>query len=219
VSFAEIPRIARPWQTLEIEPAPSFLAEPPASPEAAAAYEADLAADGYVANYVRAWCWRPDLLAGFAQLRAQLLDGSSLSEREIAVMVAATAGALGDSYCAIAWGTRLAAVSDESVAAGVIRATDVDLSAREAALAAWARAVVTEPNGTTASTVEGLRAVGMSEREIFEATAWIGFRLAFSSINDALGAVPDPELVEQAPPAIRAAVRFGRGSGAAEADP
>ena len=47
-------------------------------------------------------------------------------------------------------------------------------------------------------------------REIFEATAFIAFRVAFSTVNDALGARPDLALAEAAPAAVRAAVSYGR---------
>jgi uncharacterized peroxidase-related enzyme len=188
----------------------SFLADPPLTPEVSAVYEDGLASDGYVANYTRPWCWRPDVLTAFAKLRADLLADSSLSAREVAVMVAATAAALGDSYCSLAWGQKLAEVSDEETAAGVIEGLDAGLSKRESALAAWSREVVSDPNATSEAGIDRLRDAGLTEREIFEATAWIGLRLGFSTINDALGARPDRELADSVPPLVREAVSFGR---------
>jgi alkylhydroperoxidase family enzyme len=126
------------------------------------------------------------------------------------VLVTATASTLRDSYCALAWGSRLAALADEEAAAGVIAGDDDALAERERALAVWARQVVRDPNGTTPEDVENLRAAGLSEREIFEATAYIGLRLAFSSVNDALGANPDRQLADGVPAEVRAAIDFGR---------
>ncbi|MGZ4626475.1 MAG: carboxymuconolactone decarboxylase family protein [Kineosporiaceae bacterium] len=188
----------------------TFLADPPPGPPVAAAYEADLASDGYVNNLTRAWCWRPDLLTSFETLRADLLAESGLSRREVAVMVAATAAARGDAYCALAWGLRLAVLSDEATAARVLQGADADLSDREAALASWSRQVVHDPNATTESDVDRLRQAGLTDREIFEATAWIAFRMAFSTINDALGAHPDRQLAQKVPPLVRDAVTYGR---------
>jgi uncharacterized peroxidase-related enzyme len=175
-----------------------------------AVYEADVAADGYVSNYTRIWGWRPELLTAFATLRADLLADTSLSPREVAVMVAATAAARGDSYCALAWGQKLAELSDEATAAGVLQGREADLSEREAALTAWSRRVVDDPNRVTGADVDGLRRAGFGEREIFEATLWIGLRLAFSTVNDALGARPDVQLSESVPRPVRDAVTFGR---------
>ncbi|MFG2167303.1 carboxymuconolactone decarboxylase family protein [Micromonospora chersina] len=193
-----------------MNPPAAFLADPPQSPAVTAAYEDDLTSDGYVNNLTRVWCWRPDVLASFQALRADLLAASGLSQREVAVLVAATAAALGDAYCALAWGARLADLSDEASAAQVLRGADGDLSERENALAAWSRQVVRDPNAATEAHVERLRDAGLSDQEIFEATTLIAFRLAFSTVNDALGAGPDPQLAEKAPRLVREAVTFGR---------
>ncbi|AXH94598.1 hypothetical protein DVH21_21495 [Micromonospora aurantiaca] len=188
----------------------AFLPEPPQSPAAKAAYEDDLASDGYVNNLTRVWCWRPDVLMSFQNTRTELLSESTLSSREVAVLVAATAAARGDSYCSLAWGARLAGMSDEETAAAVLRGDEADLSERETALADWSRQVVTDPNATTEADTRRLREAGLSDREIFEATTLIAFRLAFSTVNDALGARPDAQLAEKAPRLVREAVTFGR---------
>jgi hypothetical protein len=41
-------------------------------------------------------------------------------------------------------------------------------------------------------------------------TVFVALRIAFSTVNDALGASPDPELVSTVPPAISDAVTWGR---------
>jgi uncharacterized peroxidase-related enzyme len=195
---------------------PTFLAEPPATGDAARLYDAQRDSDGYVWNLTRLWCWRTDTFDAFVKLRAELMDGSSLTDRDWAVLVTATASALGDSYCSLAWGPKLAKLSDADTAADVIRgvARPDGLGEREAALAAWARRLVHDPNGTTAADVDALRAVGLDDREIFEATAFVGLRLAFSTINAALGAGPDQQLAAAAPESVRAAVGYGRPAGA-----
>lgn len=65
------------------------------------------------------------------------------------------------------------------------------LTTREAPLRRWADKVVEDPNGTSPAQVDALRAKGLSEREIFEATVCVAFRLAFCHrVNDALGGAP-----------------------------
>ena len=103
-------------------------------------------------------------------------------------MVVATAAARNDSYCALAWGSTLAGLSDDTTAARLLQGVDGDLSDREAALAASSRHVVHDPNATTEADVDRLRDAGFNDQEIFEATTWIALRLAFSTINGALGA-------------------------------
>lgn len=193
-----------------------LIEEAPPSEARDAAYDVDREADGYVWNYTRAWGWRPEFLEGFKSLRASLMGESSLTDRDWAVLVAATASQLGDSYCSLAWGAKLAKLTDEATAAGVVGGDAAPgLTERERALEAWARQLVQDPNATTADDVEALRGAGLGEREIFEATAFAALRLAFSTINDALGVEPDRQLAEAAPAPVREAVSFGRPPGAA----
>jgi uncharacterized peroxidase-related enzyme len=188
-----------------------FLGQPPSSDGADAMFADELASNGYIANFMRAWAWRPDVFASYASTRGGLVEASSLTERDLAVLVTSTASQRGDSYCSLAWGTRLSRLTDEDTAARVISGeTPAALSQREAALAGWARQVVRDPNATTAEDVESLRAAGLDDRAIFEATVFIALRLAFSTVNDALGASPDKELVDKVPAAVREVVTYGR---------
>jgi uncharacterized peroxidase-related enzyme len=193
-----------------------FLDEPPASEARDAAFDEDREADGYVNNVTRLWSWQPDLAAAFSALRSELMRSSALTDRDWAVLVTSTASELKDSYCSLAWGARLAKLTDDGTAAEVIAANPAPaLSEREAALADWARQVVRDPNATTRTDVELLRKLGLSDREIFEATAFVAFRIAFSTINDALGTLPDKQLADTVPAPVRAAVDYGRPPSAA----
>lgn len=175
------------------------------------AYAADRDSDGYVWNVTRLWGWRADIYRDFADLRTSLMGSSSLTDRDWAVMVTAMASQLGDSYCSLAWGQKLASLSDAETAARLLANEPAPaLSEREQALAAWTRQLVDDPNATTTDDVTRLRAVGLGDREIFEATTFVAFRLAFSTVNDALGAEPDRQLMDAAPAPIREAVQYGR---------
>ena len=187
-----------------------FLAAPPESTLARAMYDDEREAMGYVMNNSRLWARGPqlkeelfDLLAGFTRL-------GRLTFRERAVLVTATASAFGDSYCALAWGSKLAETADPELAAAVVDGTDDGLSESEAALAAWARRVTRDPSGTTQTDVDALRAVGFDDDQVFAITGYVALRLAFSTVNSALGARPDAELAAATPPSVRRAVGFGR---------
>jgi uncharacterized peroxidase-related enzyme len=188
-----------------------FLDDPPESAEANAVYDGARESDGYVANFLRVWGWRPDLYTQFVDLRLGLMGSTTLSDREQAIVVAATVSEFGDSYCSLAWGGKLAKLAGDETAGGVI-AGDVpgDLSQREAALCEWCRTVVRDPMATSADQVDALRTAGFDDREIFEATLLLSLRLAFSTVNDALGAQPDRQLADAVPGPVRDAVTFGR---------
>ncbi|WP_375484781.1 carboxymuconolactone decarboxylase family protein [uncultured Jatrophihabitans sp.] len=184
--------------------------EAPRSDERERVYDADRHESGYVDNLTRVWSWRPDVFSGFTVLRDQLQERWSLTALDRAVLVVSTAAARGDSYCSLAWGARLAELLDDTTVADLILGSDEQLDERSRALSAWASKVVRDPNTTTAADAERLRAAGLDDRAIAEATMFVGFRLAFSTVNDALGAQPDAQLAANVPAAIRDAVTYGR---------
>jgi uncharacterized peroxidase-related enzyme len=188
----------------------SFLQEPPESPQARALYDEDLADGGYVWNVSRLWAHQPATLKGLFELMSQAFTPSGLTFRQRGILVAAAASALGDSYCSLAWGGKLGQASDAALAAGVLTGSDAGLTDQEKAMAAWARKVATDPNTTTPADVEVLRDSGLDDGEIFAITAFVALRLAFSTINDSLGAQPDAELARSLPSEVREAVTYGR---------
>lgn len=188
-----------------------FLGEPPPSEQTEAAFARDREEAGYVHNYTRLWAWRPGLWESFQDLRDELTGAWTLSDREKAILVAATVAQREDSYCSLAWTSRLTALLDVETTAQLLAGDPAPaLTEREAALAGWARQVVRDPNATTPQDVARLRDLGLDDREIFEATAWIAFRLALSTVNDALGATPDVQIADAVPPQVRDVVTFGR---------
>ena len=188
-----------------------FLPAPKSSEAVERFYRSAADAQGFVMNLMSAWAWRPDVFESFAALRNQLTSSSALSARDQAVLVCAAASQLQDSYCSLAWGKKLSDETGAASAAAVLAGSEgAALTARDRALADWARKVVADPNSTTRDDVQSLRAAGLDDRAIFEATAFIAFRLAFSTVNDALGAAPDWQLVRAAPQEVNAAVTYGR---------
>jgi hypothetical protein len=117
---------------------------------------------------------------------------------------------LGDSYCSLAWGKKLAGVAGADLAGDVLRGDDARLDSSERALAGWARKVCRHPSSTKAEDVQPLRAAGYDDTQIFAITTFIALRVAFAVVNDALGARPDHELIETAPAPVRDAVTYGR---------
>ena len=101
----------------------------------------------------------------------------------------------------------------------VLRGDDAALDGTERALARWARQLARDPNSTTAADVQALRAAGFDDAQIFAISVFVALRIAFSTVNDALGAQPDQQLASDAPAAVRDAVTFGRPVAASSADP
>lgn len=95
-------------------------------------------------------------------------------------------------------------------ASSVLNDDDEGLSPAEQAMATWARKVARNPNATTSADIEALCGAGFDDNQIFAITVFVALRLAFSTVNDALGATPDPELFTGAPKEVAAAVTYGR---------
>jgi len=188
----------------------SFLGDPPASPQVQALYDEDLADGGYVSNGSRLWAHQPGTMTGLFELMSAAFRPSGLTFRQRGILVTAAASALGDSYCSLAWGGKLGQASNAAIAAGVLDGSDAGLTDQEKAMAAWARKVASDPNSTTAADIQALRDAGLEDGQIFAITAFVALRLAFSTINDSLGAQPDAELAQSLPPEVREAVTYGR---------
>ncbi len=108
------------------------------------------------------------------------------------------------------WAGRLAGASDAATAAAVLRGADDGLSPSERAMARWARTIARDPNATTAGDVQALRDAGFTDRQVFAMTVFIALRLAFATVNDALGVHPDTALRATLPSVILDAVTTGR---------
>jgi uncharacterized peroxidase-related enzyme len=187
-----------------------FLEAAPASDGADRLFSADIERLGYVMNLSRVWAHLPDAEQAVSGLLELAATTGSLSYRQRAVLVAAAAAEFGDSYCALMWGNRLARVSDAELAAAVVRGDDEHLDEQERALARWARLVAREPGDVRQADVQALRDAGFDDTQVFAVTLFVAMRLAFATVNDALGALPDAQLAKSVPTSLLDAVDFGR---------
>ncbi|MEU6715149.1 hypothetical protein ABZ897_27100 [Nonomuraea sp. NPDC046802] len=187
-----------------------FLQPPEVTSEVRRLFDEDLAELGYVMNVTRLWAYQPDTMTGLFDLVRQTVEAGGLDLRTRGILVTACASAFGDSYCSLAWGCKLAESADARTAAGVLRGDDDGLTPAERALAHWARKVARDPNGIGQADVRALREAGFDDGQIFAITTFVALRIAFSTVNDALGARPDAALRSTAPQPVLEAVTFGR---------
>jgi SAM-dependent methyltransferase/alkylhydroperoxidase family enzyme len=197
----------------------TFLAAPPATPQLQEVFDADVAQNGFVMNASLAWGHQPGLKLGLFDLLAETAQAAALTFRQRGVLVAATASSLGDSYCSLAWGNRLAGAAGDDVAAGVLRGDDRGLEPAEQRLAAWARRVTGHATTTSQHDIGELRDAGFDDAAIVAITTFVALRVAFSTVNNALGARPDAQLLADAPAAVRDSVTYGRPASADASTP
>jgi alkylhydroperoxidase family enzyme len=199
--------------TKSATPGWGFLTPPPDDDLTRAMYQADQEGLGFVMNLTRLWAQLPDAMDAYGHLVRLAAQTAGLTMRQRSILISACASSVGDSYCSLVWGAKLASFTDSRVAASVLIGDDAGLDPDEQVLARWARWVSTGPSDTTAQHVEELRASGRTDRQIFALTLFVAMRAAFACVNDALGAQPDGLVAATAPPAVREAVTYGRPSG------
>ncbi len=187
-----------------------FLGTPDPTPEAERLFEEDISDLGFVMNTSKLWAYQADTTADLFALIRKTVSGQGLSVRHRSVLVVACAAAMEDSYCSLVWGGRLADATDPETAGGVLRGDDSGLTPAEQALAAWARKVVGDPSRTTRHDVQELRDAGWTDAQIFAITTFVALRMAFSTVNDALGALPDSAYRSLTPRPVLDAVTYGR---------
>jgi SAM-dependent methyltransferase/alkylhydroperoxidase family enzyme len=187
-----------------------FLAAAAPSAEAQRLFDDDVAEIGFVMNASRVWAHLPSVNEDLFALMKLAVDAAGLTIRQRGILVTACAAARGDSYCALMWGHRLAGEAGELTAATVLGGDQSVLHDADRTLARWARRVVTDPNSVTAADVQDLRRAGWTDRQVLAITVFVALRLAFSTVNDALGAQPDHALRDLVAESVRSAVTFGR---------
>jgi len=187
-----------------------FLGEPTASDELEKLYADDLANDGYVWNLTRVWGWCPEVLEAVSDVLGDVSKALGMDFSDRAVLTLAAASTIEDSYCSLAYGLKSSETSGEPVTMDVLSGTEQHLTSRHAGLARWARKIAGNPNDIHQGDVDELRSLGLDGREIVAMTVFVALRVAFATVNDALGAAPDTELVAQVPTSVRQAVGWGR---------
>lgn len=193
-----------------VPPSGHFLANAASTPDAQRLFDEDLALAGFVMNASRLWAHTPALHDELFELIDAAATAARLDFRQKAVLVVAAAAARQDSYCALAWSNKLAARCGDELPTAVLSGDFGCLGPAERALAEWARQIVRSPNEIRTDDVQPLRDAGFEDDEIVAITVFVALRLAFSSVNDALGARPDAELIANASDGITRAITFGR---------
>ena len=182
-----------------------------ASGEVKAMYDKDLAAQGYVANYTRAFSARPDVLQGWLALKDAITSGMDPRLYELATVAAATA--MRSSYCSLVHGNILATgyyPAEQVVSiAGDGDEAAAALDAVDAAVVRFARKVAEEAEQITPEDVGELRRLGFSDADVFNVILAAAARCFFSKVLDATGTLPDAAL-NDLPDRLRAALTVGR---------
>jgi alkylhydroperoxidase family enzyme len=165
---------------------------PPAAADAAVAgmYLRQEASWGYVPNYAKVFCHRPEVMARWAQLLAEIKR--PMDKRRFELVTFAAAHELRHSACTLAHGKALREFfSDEQILAIAEGRLAGILSRAEQSLVAFTRQIARDASQVTAAQITELEEHGYSDAEIFDIAAAAAGRAFFTKVLDALGVAPD----------------------------
>lgn len=167
------------------------------------------AAGGPVPNHARVFAQRPAVLAAWQQLNGAVKAGMDARWYELATVAAAVR--MRCSYCALAHGEVLAEqhLGADAVVAMVRDPRSAGLSAAELAVVELADKVAAGAAAMTEADVVRARAAGLSDGDVLDVVLAASARLFFSSVLDAVGALPDASFAALPAP-LREALTVGR---------
>jgi hypothetical protein len=150
---------------------------------------------GYVPNYAKVFSHRPEVMARWGRLLAEIRRPAD--DRRFELVTFAVARELKHSACALAHGKKLADIigADNVLAIAEGREPDV-LSEAEIAMMHFARDVARDAGKITRGRVEELTGIyGFGDDEVFDVAAIAAARCFFTKLLDALGVEPDNALL------------------------
>ncbi len=171
-------------------------------------YQRQQSAWGYVPNYARAFSHRPEVLARWGRLLAEIRR--PMSDRCFELVTFAAAIELRNTACSLAHGKRLTEFFSEEEICGIAAGNfSAAVTAAEQTMIRFARQVASDASRVTAEDVDELKAQGFNDAEIFDIPATAAGRTFFTKILDSLGVQPDASFMKIASP-FREPLTVGR---------
>ena len=146
---------------------------------------------GYVPNYAKLFCHRPDVMGRWGRLLAEIRRPADARRFELVTF--AVALELKHSPCSLAHGKALAEIIGKDDVLAIARGErPQSLSDAEVAMLDYARQIARDASRINYGHVEALKKThGFSDAEIFDIAAIASARSFFTKILDALGSEPD----------------------------
>jgi uncharacterized peroxidase-related enzyme len=160
-----------------------------------AMYERQASFWGFVPNYAKVFCYRPEIMGLWAQLQAGIKK-SIADKRRYELVTFAAANALRSTLCSLAHGKTLTEFfPSEAVQAMGRGETPADLTAAEAEMMTFARKVAADASSVTREDVQRLKELGFSDAEVFDIAAAASARAFFSKLVESLGVAAESSLL------------------------
>ena len=163
---------------------------------------------GYVPNYTKVFCHRPEILSLWSRLLSEIQR--PMDKRRFELVTFAAANALESSYCSLAHGQALAEFfSSEDIQAIANNSRPGPLSDAELAMTDLSRKVALGASAVEARDIEALKEHGLTDAEIFDIVAASAGRAFLSKLVEGLGADADAAFLDIDSP-LRESLTVGR---------
>jgi uncharacterized peroxidase-related enzyme len=158
--------------------------------EVRAMYARQEAHYGYVPNYAKVFCHRPEVMGLWAQLQSGIRR--HMDKRRYELVTFAAAHALRSTLCSLAHGKALTEFFSAADVQAMVRGkTPESLTAAEAAMMIFARRVAHDATVITSGEVARLKQHGFTDAEIFDIAATAAARSFWTKVIEALGVEAD----------------------------
>jgi uncharacterized peroxidase-related enzyme len=158
-------------------------------------YKHQQAAWGFVPNYAKIFSGRPEVLARWGRLLAEIRR--PMSKRRFELVTFAAALELRNTACSLAHGKALTEFfTAEEVCAMKEDEFSDSVTEAERAVFRFARQVAKDASRITSGAVDLLRKHGLNDDEIFDVVATAAGRAFFTKLLDALGVESDSSFLE-----------------------
>jgi uncharacterized peroxidase-related enzyme len=158
-------------------------------------YERQQLAWGFVPNYAKAFSHRPEVMARWGMLLAEIQR--PMSPRRFELVTFAAAVEIRNTACSLAHGKALTEFfTEEEVCAMARGEFSSSVSEAEQAMMRFARQVAKDASRVTSGDVDLLKKHGFTDAEVFDIAATAAGRAFFTKILDALGVEGDSSFMK-----------------------
>ncbi len=145
---------------------------------------------GYVPNYAKVFCHRPELMARWGRMLSEIRR--PMDDRRFELVTFVVAKELRHSSCSMVHGDKLASFIGRENVIALAQGKATTLTKADLAIVTFARDIAQNAGKITNGQVDALKEThGLSDDEIFDIAATAAGRCFFTKILDALGTEPD----------------------------
>jgi len=153
-------------------------------------YERQQGAWGYVPNYAKSFSHRPEVMARWGKLLAELRR--PMDDRTFELITFAAAHEMKHTSCSLAHGNALTPIfSNEEICAIANQQPVESVTEAEHEMMRFSRKVARDASTVTQADVQKLKDHGLNDADVFDVAATAAGRAFFTKVLDAVGSLPD----------------------------